>query len=194
MNDTEKHTALIIRKLNGKLPITEFTSAQLSPDLSFIAFKTREDKLTLYRLGSADESIHYVKQVEIKKPERVEWIRSAVSSCILLVTQVKSGAIIIHQFFTTNNIISFNEDTTVRPILIDDLAQAENYSEKIIEFRKNSDNAVFRYKIPMANVEKILGNYLYQEGNLTVPSTFHFLTALDSKSSRNHILGQARGV
>jgi hypothetical protein len=166
MNDTEKHTALILRKFQRKLPVAEFTSAQLSPDLSFIAFKTREDKLNLYKLGEREDDITLIKQVEIKKPERCEWIRSAVSSCILLVTQVKSGAIIIHQFFTKYNVITFDEDTTVRPILIDDLAQAENYSEKIIEFRKNSDNAVLRYKIPMANVEKILGNYLYQEGNI----------------------------
>ncbi len=166
MNDTEKHTALILRKFARKLPISDFTSAQLSPDLSFIAFKSLEDKLSLYKLGNIEDDIQLAKQIEIKKCERYEWIRSAISSCILLVTQVKSGAIIIHQFFTKNNVIIFDEDTTVRPILIEDLAQAENYSEKIIEFRKNSDNAVLRYKIPMVNVEKILGNYLYQEGNI----------------------------
>lgn len=174
MNDTEKHTALILRKFRRKLPISEFASAQLSPDLSFIAFKSLEDKLTLYKLKDIEDDILPVKQIEIKKCERCEWIRSAISSCILLVTQVKSGAIIIHQFSTKNNVIILDEDTTVRPISIEDLAQADNYSEKIIEFRKNSDNAILRYKIPMANVEKILGNYLYQEGKIFL-SPFQFL-------------------
>jgi len=173
MNDTDKHTALILRKFKTKLPIREFEAARLSPDLSFIALKSFEDKISLYKIGDNDDDILFVKQIEIKKSERFEWIRSAISSSIFLVTQVKSGAIIIHQFFTQNNIITFDEDTTVLPVSIEDLAQAENYSEKIIEFRNNTNNTVLRYKIPMVNVEKILGNYLYQEGKwcLKIPTT-----------------------
>lgn len=192
MTDTEKHTALILRKLKKKIPAGDFVDAKLSPDLSLIAFKSSDDKITLYSIGDNDIDGGFIKQVEIKKCEQFEWIRSSISPVILLVAQVKSGAIIIHQFFTHEDIILLNEDTTVRPVSIDDLTQAENCSEKIIELRKNSNNAILRYKIPMIVTEKILSNFLKQDGMPhTFLSTFQLLITTNSNSSRIDIIRKA---